>query len=311
MNSLLELGLINEMPCGNNFAYVMKDNNLFSSTEYKVLQSKKESVFVKNMKILYNGQYQFYYMIAGYKTFSTMISSLDADSFMTIVTNIFADIIDVKNHGFLSCQNLDIAFDKIFIDPNTYKVKLIYLPSCRRLFSDESAFENELRTSMVKVITSFDNLASPKTTQFMADLTNGMYSVIDIYNRIKGGNPVSHGVGNGQKSPNGKYFGEGGNRVRIIAMGVSDGVELIVNKDRYVIGKKAESVDGVVSFNKMISRVHCKIERNVNGQYTITDLQSANGTYVNRVRLQANVPTPIKNRDVIRLANSDFQVVME
>ena len=40
----------------------------------------------------------------------------------------------------------------------------------------------------------------------------------------------------------------------------------------------------------------------------ITDLQSANGTYVNKAKLQPNQSTPIKNGDVIRLANSDFQV---
>lgn len=42
--------------------------------------------------------------------------------------------------------------------------------------------------------------------------------------------------------------------------------------------------------------------------YTITDLQSANGTYVNKIRLQPNQPYPINNGDIIRLANSDFQV---
>ena len=65
--------------------------------------------------------------------------------------------------------------------------------------------------------------------------------------------------------------------------------------------------DGVIDFNKMISRSHCRINKR-GGQYTITDLQSANGTYVNKVKLQPNQPHPISNGDVIRLANSDFQV---
>ena len=45
-------------------------------------------------------------------------------------------------------------------------------------------------------------------------------------------------------------------------------------------------------------------------QYMITDLKSANGTYVNRVRLTPEQPHQIKNGDIIRLANSDFQVVI-
>ena len=84
-------------------------------------------------------------------------------------------------------------------------------------------------------------------------------------------------------------------------------VEIEVTKDEFIIGKKKELVDGVVSFNKMISRSHCKINRRGN-QYMVTDLQSANGTYVNKVRLQPNQPCQIKNGDVIRMADSDFQV---
>ena len=87
----------------------------------------------------------------------------------------------------------------------------------------------------------------------------------------------------------------------------SDLVE--VTKDSFVIGKNAAVVDGVVSFNKMISRVHCRITKE-NMQYMITDLKSANGTYVNRVRLTPEQPHQIKNGDIIRLANSDFQVVI-
>ena len=57
----------------------------------------------------------------------------------------------------------------------------------------------------------------------------------------------------------------------------------------------------------MISRVHCRIDRR-DEDYTITDLQSANGTFVNRIKLQPGTPQIIKNGDIIRLANSDFQV---
>ena len=74
-----------------------------------------------------------------------------------------------------------------------------------------------------------------------------------------------------------------------------------------MIGKKAELCDGIIGFNQMISRSHCRINR-VGGRYTVTDLQSANGTYVNKVKLQPNVPHPIQNGDVVRMANSDFRV---
>lgn len=278
MNLLMEKGLISEMSCGSNFAYILQDNNAFLSTEYKVLQSQSNSCFVRCMKDLYNGKVQLYYLTNAYKPLTSMLSGLESDNFMTIAANLLSDIIDVKNNGFLSCQNIDISFEKIYVDPTTFKVSLVYLPLSERIFDDYSIFENELRTGLVKLISSISTLSSAKTMQFSADLSNGTLRLEDLYNRIKGGSRSvktlsdNQGGNNQQSSDAGSYIG----RIRIIAMNAPTRVEIDVTKDEFIIGKNASVVDGVVSFNKMISRVHCKINKR-GGQITITDLQSANG----------------------------------
>lgn len=303
MNVLAENNYIKEMECGSNFSYILSDNSTFLSTEYKVLQSQANSCFVKCMKMMYNGKVQLYYLTKGLKTFASMLPTLDSESFLTIVANLLSDIIDVKLNGFLSCQNIDIAFERIYVDPATYKVSLVYLPLSKRIFDDNSSFENEVRTGLVKLISGISTLSSPKTTQFSADLSNGTLSIEDLFARIKGGKSLHVGTSSDNQCQEAPAV------LRIIAMNAPSRVEITVTKDEFVIGKKAELCDGVIGFNKMISRSHCRINRRGN-QYTITDLQSANGTYVNRVRLQPNQPHPIKNGDVIRLADSDFQVSM-
>lgn len=303
MNTLVENKYITEMECGANFSYVLSDNSAFLSTEYKVLQSQANSCFVRCMKMMFNGKVQLYYLTKGLKPFSSMLPTLEADSFLTIVANLLSDIIEVKSNGFLSCQNIDVSFERIYIDPTTYKVSLVYLPLSKRIYDDNSTFENEIRTGLVKLISGISTLSSTKTMQFSADLSNGTLSIEDLYAHIKGG-----------KSSNSKHAIEtpvttSSGLLRIIAMNSPSRVELTVDKDEFVIGKKPELCDGVVSFNKMISRSHCKICKR-GSQYTITDLQSANGTYVNKVRLQPNQSVLINNGDIIRLANSDFQVTI-
>jgi len=300
MNTLIETGIIKEMGAGSNFSYVLSDNSLFLATEYKVLQSQSEGCFVKCMKMLYNGKIQMFYLTQSLKPLSVLLSSLEAEGFLTIVSNLLSDIIDVKHNGFLVCHNINIAFDKIFVDPATYKVSLIYLPVSLRVHDNVADFENEFRTSLIKLISGIPAFATPRLMQFTADLSNGTLSIEDLHNRIKGGNRSDFTKeqikGTGVVS-----------NLRIVAMNAPMRVEMVITKDEYVIGKKRELCDGVLEFNKMISRVHCKVCKSGN-QYTITDLQSANGTYVNKMRLQPNQTVPIKNGDVIRLANSDFQV---
>lgn len=303
MNTLIENNYIREMECGSNFSYILSDNGTFLSTEYKVLQSQTNSCFVKCMKMMYNGKVQLYYLTKGLKSFASMIPSLDADSFLTIVSNMLSDIIDVKHNGFLSCQNIDISFERIYVDPTTHKVSLVYLPLSKRIYDDNSSFENEIRTGLVKLISGVSTLSSPKTMQFSADLSNGTLSIEDLHARIKGGKTIVDRGGTDEVIQNKPSSGS----LRITAMNAPTRVEIVVTKDEFVIGKKPELCDGVIDFNKMISRSHCRINKR-GSQYTITDLQSANGTYVNKVKLQPNQPHPINNGDVIRLANSDFQV---
>jgi len=301
MNARVEKGYITEMECGPNFAYVLSDNSVFSPTEYKVLQSQTDSCFVRCMKMLYNGKVQLYYLTESLKSFALMIPTLDADSFLTIVANLFSHIMDVKHNGFLSCQNIDLSFEHIYVDPTTYQVCLVYLPISKKLYDDNASFENEIRTGLVKLISGAATLASSETMQLASDLSNGTLTLEEIYSLVKG----SRGIDTWKQDKR----DTGSGMLRIIAMNVTARIEFVVNKDEFVIGKKAVLCDGVLGFNEMISRCHCKIMRTGN-QFLIMDLQSTNGTYVNAVRLQPNQPYLIQNGDIIRLANSDFQVSM-
>lgn len=306
VNLMTEGDLLNKITCGNNFAYIVNDNSAFLPTEYKVLQSQAEGSFIKCMKLLYNGKVQLYYLTNGYKSLLSILSSLDAENFIAIIANLFADIISVKNNGFLSCQNIDLSPEHIFVESSTYKIRLVYLPIGKRLFDDISAFENELRTSLINCIQNIPSLSSPKTIQLAADLSNAMLTLEEIYSKIKGTTAVD-------KKRTAEHISEVSSNIlnmKLIAINAPVPFEIVITKDEFTLGKKQELVDGVISFNRMISRSHCKITRQ-GRQFAITDLNSANGTYVNRVRLQPEQPCTIKNGDVVRLANSEFKVRIE
>lgn len=74
------------------------------------------------------------------------------------------------------------------------------------------------------------------------------------------------------------------------------------------MGKDA-SVDANASFNKSISRIHCAVDK-IDGKFTVTDLGSTNGTFINGARLAPQVPYPIENGDILKLANTKFQIIL-
>ena len=58
----------------------------------------------------------------------------------------------------------------------------------------------------------------------------------------------------------------------------------------------------------MISRKHCSIHIE-NGQCSIEDEDSSNGTYINGKRIAPHIRVPLNIGDIVRMANSDFQLV--
>lgn len=303
MKQFEEADLITKLKCGSNLSFILKDGEDFLLTEYKVLQSQANHGFLKCMKMLYNGKVQLYYLSSGYKTLQELLSNISSDQFITILGNLFSTILEAKSNGFLSCQNIDIRIDNIYIDPTTLQVYLIYLPLQTKLFEDYAAFENELRTSMIKLIQQTPTLTDMKTVKLAENLANGIMTLDDIQHWLKGGKSTPAPLKNMQQQISKS------STMKLILMDKSRHLELLIDKEEYTLGKSITHVDGVLSFNKMISRIHCKICKR-GTTYFLSDLHSANGTFLNQVKLFPEQEQPIHDGDMIRLANSDFRVVI-
>lgn len=78
------------------------------------------------------------------------------------------------------------------------------------------------------------------------------------------------------------------------------------NKYPFVIGKSKRSSDFRVSSN-VVSRVHARINYEM-GEFSIEDLNSTNGTFVNDERLKPHEIKTIERGDVIKLADIEFSV---
>ena len=306
MYTLKDKGVISEITCGNNFEYILKDNTIFVNTDYKVLQSQNNGIFVKCMKMTRNGLIDLYYVTDEYRPMASMFVGINADTLVNVVVNLFSSVIEVRNNGFLACQCIDMSWDKIFVEQNTLKVKLIYLPLSVRAFDSYVEFESELRTSIVKLVNKVITTSNTRLDQLVMDLCNGSLSLEDVYNKSRGAGtaPIEKKESTVQQMPTSSNF----SAIKMVAMNAPNYFELVIDKDDAVIGKKQEFVDLVIPFNKMISRKHCRVT-NMNGIYYINDEGSANGTFVNGIRLNPGQKIQMNRGDVIRLADSDFQIV--
>ena len=101
MYILKDNGVIKEIQEGNNFGYVLSDSKNFVSTDYKVLQSQSNGIFVPCMKMMYNGKIELYYITDDFRPMSTMFDGISADILVNVVVNMFGSVVEVRNNGFL------------------------------------------------------------------------------------------------------------------------------------------------------------------------------------------------------------------
>ena len=103
-----------------------------------------------------------------------------------------------------------------------------------------------------------------------------------------------------EKSDNGSV------RVELRYNGLYGSFGIYIGKDEFVIGKDS-GCDGVISINSAISRQHVKIMIRNDGCFA-QDLGSTNHTWLNGQLLTKGTPARLKEDDMLRLANMDFQV---
>ena len=95
------------------------------------------------------------------------------------------------------------------------------------------------------------------------------------------------------------------NSIKLISK--ENNINILVSYYPYIIGKSHERADGVIDGDSMISRTHAQINYK-DGKYYIEDLSSANGTFVDDIKLEPGVSTCINSKSVIRLADIKFTV---
>ena len=81
---------------------------------------------------------------------------------------------------------------------------------------------------------------------------------------------------------------------------------IIIDKQSFSIGKDSLHVDYCIKDNPAVSRTHATINT-VNNEVFVQDCHSTNGTFVNNKRLEPGESEPIKDGDVIKIADEEFQ----
>ena len=292
MNLLLENMDVKLLDCGTNFSYILHDNNMFLMSDYKMLKKQSESNFVKCMKALYNGKIQLYYVTQSLRPLTSVLNNIDENKFYDIIMDLISQVIRVMQNGFLSCRNIDLSPEHIFVNLDTNKVSLTYLPLSKKIYDRNLSFEKELKAILIQILDEKLCIGKGNAKTLYINLNDNTFSLEQIYK---------------YERDNDNQRKEKEKTVQIISQNAPEEYVITVTKNHFILGRSQQLADGVIPNNRMVGRTHCSISQE-DDKYIITDLDSTNGTFVNGVRLPAKGSSKIKNGDIIRMSSSEFRV---
>lgn len=270
--------------------FVSPEGRAINETDYKVMQNSCRDYLVRCQKLKVNGEDELCYLTEDLISLKELLQKREYHSAAACICGIADAVGHVQLNGFLNIRNLISDANMIFSSGSS--VRLAYMPCISPLHIDEEHFWKSICTSIMNNAVSCEATAIARE---MRELSAGAELSGDIIRaRLL---PLCGTREECETNPS--------RSARMVTRNGADIFTLEIDRGHYVIGKNPEQADGVIDFNNTVSRKHCCID-SFDDHYSVTDLGSSNGTYVNEVRAEADVPVRIDDGDVIRLANCTF-----
>lgn len=295
--------IVSRTRAGKNPCYLLSGNEAFSSTRYKMMQGMLESGLLPCVVYHYNGKPKLMYMAGDSKPLSEL-GILDEETLLRLVGALLSAAEQLCAPGFLNLDNVESDMNLIFANTQASECSFVFLPLNN---GGEGNGDERFQAGVFSAIRALIMDHSKVTSGFLRSLIDECASPDASFSRMRrmlqmvGGHAKDEVRG---AHENGLATGQ---QLRLVGVDTPVNVDILINKPDFVIGKSVNGVDGTISCNAAISRIHCKIIQNGMKSY-ISDLGSSNGTFVNGQRLQGGQALLIQVGDRIRLANSTFEL---
>lgn len=318
---------------------VLPDEKLLDQTGYKVLHSVAGSNLLCGYKSLFNGHIKLTYDISECTPLPAMYQTLTAEQALGVLGELMNTLEQIYDIGFLQYENISLHPEDIFLDSNSYQVFLIYIPvRTGRKAMGRAEFEQAFRACLLDLLGRIP--AAERLRALREALASGQ-AMAEIRERLQSGEFFSAPAPAPEPAPpapeperrpgvgerlRGLFRRErkergrpetptpappaAGQRWLLVGVDTPEPVELHLTGEQFVVGRSSQSAQGVVGFNRTIGREHCRFS--LRGEHCyLEDLDSANGTFLNDIRLTPGKHYEAVPGDRIRLSNSSFELRRE
>lgn len=257
------------------------------------------------------------------------MNPVSKEVFFNLVFKLIALIKECEKNN-LNTDNLALSMDKVFINPGDMSIQCVYWPIVN---FKESVKVSDFFREIPFCFTYKETEKIDYVTKYVEYMNNQeIFSVVRFEDYLK---EIYHDNGQGsvskteeshypkevsaenEKTYNPFVFCKGntGDTQETELLGSTyyphllrkkTGEKIEIYEDSFSIGKSKEQCDYCIENNSAISRQHAII-RFENAEYIVADNNSTNGTFVNNLLIKSGECVILKEGDIIKLGNEEFE----
>lgn len=307
-----------EQSASGRLTVVFNVPSYYDENAFRALETQFYRGFVPCTKTAANGVITLNYDHSQLVSLYDLLPTMNATMFRSVASSLLSKINNFRENRILRCENTYLSVDRIYVDKIRYEAHLVYLP----LKSDGKEdclpyFEKKMKDSIVKMYNAYENLRDAATANLIAEISGKaapapqqysapapqQYAAAAPQQYAPPAPPQAHSYA----APQQQYASPAPSAQKKTFVLCSKGAtpDIEINKTEFVIGKSQQRVDGVVRGSNLVSRVHCKAVIR-NGECSIIDLNSLNGTFINGNKLTPGAEQRITDGSVLSVADVQF-----
>ena len=303
---------------------LINEESAFDKTGYEVARNQDRGIFLRCVQVRENGKIKIVYFTEGMLPLGYYLENAKWSDFAPMLISAFEKIMEGRQIGFLTADNILMDAEHIFVNSETGKVQLMYLPllqksDAAKVYHAEIRFRTELAEKLRNVGGGDGRLRLAAAGLIESSETRGFSAIAagikSLSSSLDDPMPVApKDIFSKETSPKLKFRRfhrpeeEGSASMSgILLTNASRGCRVSVMKSTVTLGRDSKLGTGYISASGFIGREHCRIsfER---GSHFVEDLNSKNGTYLNGQKLTPGQKKPLRPGDRLKLADVEFQV---
>lgn len=309
----------------SHISYTLEDDE-YSKLALKMISGAAAHNIIKPVTTMNNGRKRFMYSVRDLTQISLLSSEMDEKQAMHVLSS-YKDVLNrIEAQTFLKKDFLELDTDRVFVDVKTGDVKFIIVPVMTH--DNSGGHRSFLKKNYDFISAVLDKLQLYEDSRlcFMHDMClciSGMKDdnpgilceLKDLYTYLISEFDIEADADINQEDK--RYIESSQNELKEKDNKAIREIELhydgdygtftfYITKNSFTIGKAPDN-DGALSMNPAVSRYHLVIEIDGDKAY-VTDLNSSNHTFINRMIIPANQKVLLEDQRVLRIANMDFEV---